>query len=162
MESDGPKEPGNWSVWLIHGLVHPFTIFATPTFVFVLMIYFVLHDFGGGFAAGMRSTAGVLFPLIMATFVFIFQKELLQRLGRLPTLMSFLIALIIGLLVMVAIRLFARSDTVPIAELVLSGSFSLLVFSYASLGGNKMLSYYYGMISGFLLYIIFVGFPVLR
>jgi hypothetical protein len=142
-------------------LIHPFAVSATPGFLAILMVYLVLSAFARGFYPGVRSLAGILFPLIMVTFVFIFQRELLERLGTIPLFVSFAAALILGVLVMVVVQVYARSPTVPVTELVLSGSFSLLVFSYASLRGNKMLSYYYGMIAGFLLYIICFGFPSL-
>jgi hypothetical protein len=148
-------------MWLIHKLVHPFTIFATPSFLMGLMIYLVVIAFAKGIYSGVRSLSGVLLPLILITFIFIFQKELLERLGKIPTLISFSTSLAIGVAVMMVIH-FVDSQAVPITELVLSGSFSILVFSYVSLEGNKMLSYYYGMISGFLVYIIFWGFPYLR
>jgi hypothetical protein len=95
------------------------------------------------------------------TFIFIFQRELIEKLGKIPIILSFTISLLVGLLVMVVIGYFFRGQSVPVTELVLSGSFSILVFSYVSLQGNEILSYYYGMVTGFLLFIIFFGFPVL-
>jgi phage-related protein len=162
MENKKPSELNNWGRVLIHKIAHPFTIFATPLFVLLLMAYLVFYAFKGGIYPGIRSFAGVLLPLIMVTFIFIFQKELLEKLGKIPTLISFLASLVAGIIMMIIIRYFAYSSAVPITELVLSGSFSILVFSYVSLPENKMLSYYYGMISGFLIYIIFFSFPVLR
>lgn len=162
MEPKIPSDLNNWGTWLIHKLVHPFTIFATPTFVLLLMVYLVTVAFTNGLYAGVRSFAGALLPLILVTFIFIFQRELLEKLGKIPTLVSFAGSLIIGVIVMAVIRSFADSRSIPVTELVLSGSFSLLVFSYVSLEGNKMLSYYYGMISGFLFHIIFWGFPPLK
>ncbi|MFB0516000.1 MAG: hypothetical protein ACETWG_05280, partial [Candidatus Neomarinimicrobiota bacterium] len=66
-----------------------------------------------------------------------------------------------GIIVMVIIRLFGSlSPTpIPIVELVLSSSFAVLVFSYVEITQTKILSYYYGMVSGFLIYIIVSGFP---
>ena len=90
---------------------------------------------------GVRSCAGVLFPLIMMTFIFIFHRELLEKLRTIPTFVSFFSALIIGLFVMIVMFLAARYPAAPVTELVLPGSFSLLVFSHASLPGNQMLSY---------------------
>ncbi len=161
MADEKPQEPSNWGVWLVHQLIHPFAVSATPGFLAILMVYLVFSAFARGFYPGVRSFAGILLPLIMVTFIFIFQRELLEKLGTIPLFVSVFAALVVGLIVMFAVQLYARSPTVPITELVLSGSFSLLVFSYASLRGNAMLSYYYGMIAGFLLYIIFFGFPLL-
>lgn len=159
MALETPPESKNWGVWLIDQLIHPFAIVATPGFLLILMLYLVIAAFTEGFALGMRSMAGVLFPLIMVAFIFMFQRELLERLGRVPTLGAFAVSLLIGLGVMIVLAL---SPAVPIKELVLSGSFSLLLFSHVSLRGNTMLAYYYGMISGFLLYTIVLGFPTVR
>jgi len=52
------------------------------------------------------------------------------------------------------------ASPVPVNELLLSASFSILVFSYVSLPQNKVLSYYYGTVSGLLIYMIFFGFPL--
>ncbi len=60
---------------------------------------------------------------------------------------------------MALIRFLGR---VPITEVVLSGIFSALVFCYASIRESKVFTYYYGMILGFLIYIVVLGFPVLR
>ena len=156
------SEQDNWGIALINRVVHPFTVFATPALVLILIIYLVICNFREGIYVGIRSFAGFLFPLILVTFIFKFQKELLEKLGKIPTLISFGISLFTGIVVMIVVQGFERFLLVPIVELVLSGSFSILVFSYASLRGNKMLSYYYGMISGFLFYIIFWGFPALK
>lgn len=51
------------------------------------------------------------------------------------------------------------SISIPVAELVLSGAFSLLVFSYVVLDVDRMMSYYFGMVFGFLTYILVLGFP---
>ena len=159
--TDSEDELRNWGIFLINKVVHPFTIVATPLFILLLMIYLIYNSFTSGVYAGIRSFAGCLLPLILVTFIFIFQRDLLERLGKISTLLSFIISLFIGVLLMVVIGSLANNQSIPITELVLSGSFSILVFSYVSLEGNKMLSYYYGMISGFLLFIIFFGFPLL-
>jgi hypothetical protein len=67
-----------------------------------------------------------------------------------------------GVIVMVALRFFARTSEIPIAELMVSGCFSVLVFSAASTEEDIGLSYYYGAMSGILLYVIILGFPLLK
>jgi len=150
------------SVSLIHRIVHPFTVFVTPMFVLALMIYLVARAFMEDFYAGVRSFTGVLFPIITVTFIFVFQRELLEELAKIRALTGYLISLLVGIGLMQMVRSLGHSSTVPITELALSGSFSMLVFSYVSVEGNRILSYYYGMISGFLIYIMFWGFPVMK
>ncbi|KPJ66503.1 hypothetical protein AMJ44_08250 [candidate division WOR-1 bacterium DG_54_3] len=160
MQEQKSVEVGNWGTWLVNTVIHPFAVTATPLFVLVLMIYLVYYAFLTGTQQGIRSFSGVLLPLILVTFLYIFQRDLLRNMGKIPTTVSFLISLIIGLLVMTIVRVIGHSSSIPITELVLSGSFSILVFSYVSLLETKMFSYYYGMISGFLIYLFFFGFPV--
>ena len=152
----------NWGSYIVNKLIHPFTVSATPVFVLILTIYFIVHAFRISIYSGVRSFAGVLFPLIIMTFIYIFNRELLTHLGKLNVPVSFIGSLIWGIIVMVVIRFFGPmySASIPISELILSGSFSILIFSYVQGAQSKLLSYYYGMISGFLLYIIFFGFPL--
>jgi len=147
----------------IYKIVHPFIILITLLFIFFLMCSFVIHAFATGNSyAGIRSFAGVLLPIVIIVFIFKFQKELLEEIiGRISAFTGFFLFLIVGFLSMIMIRLLGYGSAIPIMELVLSGSFSVLVFSYANLRHSKILSFYYGIICGFLIYIVFLGFPVL-
>ncbi len=75
--------------------------------------------------------------------------------------MGFLGGLVMGLLVMAVLRFFAHGAGVPLAEVIVAGCFSVLVFSSAAAIGNKGLSQYYGVMCGILLYVIAFGFPAL-
>ncbi|MDR7518097.1 MAG: hypothetical protein QN131_02125 [Armatimonadota bacterium] len=161
-ENERPPEPENWGTWIIQQVIHPLSVFLPPAILLVLIAYFVLAAFGEGFYPGIRSFAAVLFPLSVVTFAFIFARGWLARLVAFSPTTSFLLSSLVGLLVMAVIRFSARGSTVPISELVLSASFSLLVFSHASLQGSRVSAYSYGMLSGMMLYIIVLGFPGLR
>jgi hypothetical protein len=161
-DSDERLALSNWGLSLLRKFLHPLTVFGTPTFLLALLIYFLMRAFRTDLAYGIRSLAGFLLPLIVSTFIFIYQKEILAKLGDVNVVISFIISLIWGVIIMVVVRLFtAMASPVPVNELVLSSSFSVLVFSYVSLPQNKVLSYYYGTVSGLLLYIIFFGFPII-
>jgi len=152
---------GDWGSYLVRTLIHPFTIFATPVFILILIAYFIFKAFRISVYAGVQSFAGAVFPLIIVTFIYIFNRDLITYLGKINILISFSSAMIWGFIVMVVIRFFGSMNVapIPISELILSGSFSILIFSYVEGAQSKILSYYYGMISGFLLYIIVFGFP---
>ena len=152
----------NWGLALLKKFLHPLTVFGTPAFLLALLIYLLARAFRTDLPSGIRSLAGFLLPLIVSTFIFIYQKEILAKLGDVNVVISFIISLIWGVIMMVVVRLFtAMASPVPVNELVLSSSFSVLVFSYVSLPQNKVLSYYYGTVSGLLLYVIFFGFPII-
>jgi len=151
----------NWGLMLLRKVLHPLTVFGTPAFLLFLLVYFLIRAFVSGLPSGIRSVAGFLLPLIVSTFIFIYQKELLVRLGNLNVIIGFALSLIWGVVLMVMVRIFTdMASPVPVSELVLSSSFSVLVFGYVSLPENKVLAYYYGTVTGLLIYVIFFGFPL--
>jgi len=152
---------GNWGLVLLRKILHPLTVFGTPAFLLSLLIYFLVRAFLTGLPSGIRSVSGFLLPLIVSTFVFIYQKELLTKLGDLNVIIGFVISLAWGVGLMMIVEAFTnRASPVPVSELVLSASFSVLVFGYVSLPQNKVLAYYYGTVSGLLIYVVFFGFPL--
>lgn len=145
---------GNWGEFLVNNVVHPFAIFATASFIMILLVYFVVKAFGINVNYGVRTLAGALFSLTIMTYLFAFQKELLAYLGKINVMLMFIISFVLGIIIMVLISSLGNSSSgIPMNEIVLSGSFSILVFNYVR--ENKMLSFYYLTISGFLFYIIF-------
>jgi hypothetical protein len=161
-------ESGNWGKWIIKFIIHPFIILGTPVFVLSLISILVYNSFVENINIGIRSFASVMFPIIIATFITIYQKDFIKNLEKIPSLVNAGVSSIVGFFVMDIVNnsknfhLFSYpfiSEPVPIIEFVLSGCFSILVFSYVNVEGNKMLCSYYGMISGFLLYIFLFGFP---
>ena len=151
----------NWGSYLVRNLIHPFTIFATTAFILILIVYFIFNAFRISVYAGVQSLAGALLPLIIANFILIFNRDLITYFAKINNLIGFSSAMIWGFIVMVVIRFFGSMNVtpIPISELILSGSFSILVFSHAEGAQSKIFLCYYGMICGFLLYIIVFGFP---
>lgn len=136
------------------------TVYGTLTFLVLSALYLVIHAFGSGFYVGSRSFAGALFPIIIGSFIYLTRRESLQRIGSMPYTVGFLSGVIVGALIMIVLKRFGDGSVIPIAELVVSGCFSVLVFSSAAASGDKPLSLYFGVMSGLLLYIILIGFPL--
>jgi hypothetical protein len=157
-----PRHPtyDNWGLWLIHGLLYPFAMVATPLFLLGLIVYFVFQAFSDSTGDGVRSFAAVLLPLMTLALLVAFRKEKLQKAEKLPSTWAFFLTLAVGIGVL---ALLAITPTgIPLPELVLSGSFSVLIFSYVALSQDKAMFYYFGMVLGFLLYVVILGFPTLR
>ncbi len=151
----------DWGRYLIQRILHPATIFGTPSIIFILLVYFVVTAFMGAMPDGLRSFAGALLPMIIATYIYIYQKDLINNLGKFNSLYSLVGMMALGIGIMIMIKTVGQAfEGLPIKEVVLSSVFSLLVFSYVVLDENKVLSYFYGLVVGFLLYIIFVGLPL--
>lgn len=151
----------DWGDFLINKILHPFAIFMTPSILLALLIFNVAKSFNYSFRVGFSSLAGAILPLIIMTFLYVFQRDWILILERTKILVGFLVSFICGILIMIGVSFFLTIKSgVPIIEIILSGSFSLLVFSYTIIKDSKVLSYYYGTMCGFLIYIIIWGLPL--
>jgi hypothetical protein len=140
---------------------------ATLVGLALICVYLVLSAFGSGFAAGIRSTAGVLLPLVVGGFVAVFNRSLLERISSVPVAPAFLIALVFGVGVMLLIENLAELRFAPIPELIISVGLSVLLYAPGALpgfmnaaeGSDRWVAYYFGIVSGMLGYVVFMGFP---
>ena len=150
-----------WGELLLEKILHPLTVIGTPAILLLMMGYFVLRNFKIDLSTGVRSFAGVLLPLIICSFLYAFQRSVLEWIGNVNLFLSFIVSLLWGIAIMVMMQLLGKfTFPAPIIEMILSGSFSVLVFTYVTMSQGRALSYYYGMITGFLIYIIAIGLPV--
>lgn len=150
----------NWGARLIDLALYPFALVATPAFLLFLMVFFVARAFAHSSGNGVRSFSAVLLPLMVLALLVAFKRENLKRAERVGNIWVFVGTLVIGLGVMELLRL--TPTGVPASELILSGSFSVLLFSSVSLSRDKAMFYYFGTILGFLSYVVLFGFPALR
>lgn len=115
---------------LIKWVVHPLITVATPVIIVFFIYSFVARAFAVGFEPGIRSLAGALLPLVLMTFVYLFNKDLLDYFAKVNLVVGFVVSLFWGLIVMGIVAVMnilpARA---PIGELALSGSVVILVFS---------------------------------
>lgn len=150
-----------FGLWLIQHALHPFAVVATPLITIVLILLLMVRAFRLSLTEGIRSLSAVLLPLVILTFVFMYQKNLFVEIGNIPTIIGFIASLLIGVVVMIVVRFLANlSFFIPFAEILLSGTLTMLVFSYISLQKSSVLAYCYGMLSGFLIFVILLGVPL--
>jgi hypothetical protein len=151
----------NWGTVLIKYIVQPLALTATPISLFILTAYLVVQGFQEDRLVGFRSLCGALLPLILITFTHEFGREILIHLGSQKIFWSLIFSSFWGFSLMAILRVFNHYlHNIPLNELILSGSFSVLVFTYYHDERNRAKAYYYGMIAGLLTYIILFGFPV--
>jgi hypothetical protein len=149
----------NWGARAVDHVLYPIALFAAPAFLVVLTVYFVAQAFSRSAGDGVRSFAAVLMPLMVLALLVAFKRSSLRRAAAVPNLWVFVATLGIGLAVMTLLKFTPTS--VPVPELVISASFSILIFSRVALGRDKMMFYYFGMVLGFLTYVIVLGFPTM-
>lgn len=136
------------------------TAYGTPTVLAVIAFFLVSTAFGRGFAIGVRSLSAALLPIVVASFLFVFKKDLLQALGSVPMWLGVFLGAGMGIVVMIGVRQFGHGLPIPLAELLVSACFSVLVFSAASTEDERSLSLFYGTLLGMLLYVVLLGVPI--
>lgn len=147
--------------WLIQHVLHPFAVFAAPAITIGLILLLLVRAFRLSMKEGIRSLSAVLLPLVVLTFVFMYEQRLFVEFGNIPTLVGFIASLGIGIAVMVVTRYLANlAYFIPFAEILLSGALAILVFSYVTLQKSGVLAYCYGMLSGILIFVILLGVPL--
>ena len=145
----------------VHQFAHVITVYGTPILLAILTILLVWGAFARGFYVGLRSLSAALLPIVVCSSLFVFKKEALQRLVAIPTVVGLLLGLGMGVVAMVAVLRLAGNHVIPVAELLVSACFSVLVFPSAASSEERGLSFYYGTLMGMLLYIVIFGFPLL-
>lgn len=134
-----------------------------------ICLYLVVSAFQAGISLGIRSTAGVLLPMVLGGFLAVFKRELFDKVSRLPAVAAFLIAAAFGATVMLLLENIDALRAAPIAELVIAGGLTILLYAPGSMPGivrdttrrEVWIAYYFGLVSGMLVYVVFVGFPFL-
>ncbi len=153
-------EDGGRHLALFLRSIHSTTSRGTLLFLVLIDAYLVAKQFGHDPYAGVRSVAGALLPIMLASFVFLFGRELFQRLAEVPPLLSFVAAAAAGFVLMLVLQFFSETSMIPLAPLFLSSCFAVLAFSSGALRDNQAMPYYYGIVSGLLVYIILFDFPL--
>jgi hypothetical protein len=129
--------------------------------------YFAVSAFGNSTSAGIRSMAGILLPFVVGGFLAVFNRRLFEKAAAVPFSAAFIVALFFGVVVMLLIRNIGSLRFAPIAELVVASVLTLFLYAPgAMIGITKVrtrediwMAYYFGMVSGMLGYVVFMGFP---
>ena len=147
-----------WGEGLIHRILYPFASFAAPAFLLVLLVFFIWRAFTVDLPSGLRSFAAALLPLMIVTYMTTARRsDLSRRTAQVPSWLTFVVMLGVGAALMPIVSI---SGSVPVAELVLSGCFSVLVGGYVLIEDrDKTMSYYFGLILGVLGSVVLAGLP---
>ena len=135
-----------------------------------ICIYLVLTAFHLDVATGIRSTAGIVLPLVIGGFLAVFKRHLFEKASSLTPSIAFLVAVGFGVLVMLLIRNIALLRDAPVAELMVAAGLTILLYAPGSMPGitpetdrsDVWMAYYFGVVSGMLGYVVIMGFPFAR
>jgi hypothetical protein len=149
-----------WGERLVYTMLYPLAQVIAPAFTFGLMARFCWRAFDGGLGDGVRSFAAELLPLLLVTYLTASRRwgdRLALVAGAVPIWATFSGMLVVGALLLPVISL---STAVPVAELVLSSCFSLLVGGLVlSADREKAMAYYFGFVLGVVGAVVGTGLP---
>ena len=155
-----PKQGEAWATDIVENIIQPAALIGVPLILLILLVIAIANSFKGGFNRVVRSICTAVLPFIPMTYVYKFHIKIFENLATVNTWMSLFLSFIWGVALMSIIRFLHNRDAeIPVVEVILSFTLSLLLFSYATTQNGEILSYYYGVVMGFLCYIFFFGLP---
>jgi hypothetical protein len=129
--------------------------------------YFAISAFAISGSAGIRSLAGILLPLVIGGFLAVFNRRLFEKAAGVPFAAAFVVSLVFGVIVMTLMRYIDSLRFAPIAELIIGSVLTLFLYAPGAMKGitadttrnDVWMAYYFGLVSGMLIYVVFMGFP---
>ena len=132
-----------------------------------ICIYLVTTSFRVDSTTGIRSVAGIMLPLVVGGFLAVFKRSIFEKASSLSPLLAFFLAFGYAVIIMLLIRNIEALRSAPIAELIIAGGLTVLLYAPGSMPGitqetersDVWMAYYFGMVSGMLGYVVLMGFP---
>jgi uncharacterized membrane protein len=127
-----------------------------------LLLSAIVSAFAVGPETGLRSLAAAALPPIVLTYSNFFSpRRSAQSSQRVLEVNLFAIALIWILLLLILVDFVTRqfNHTIPLGEFVISLTLSALISAMRIFSMRSLLSCSYGILSGFLLYLLIFGMP---
>jgi len=143
----------------VHELAQTVTLYGTPILLVAICAYLMVVAFSAGGQVWVQSLSGLLLPVIFGSYLYLFKRAALLFIAKLTPGIGFGLGVVMGVVVMGALRLFQGRTFIPIPEMLTSGCFSVLVFSAAAKEDDSCIALFYGVICGALAYTIILGFP---
>lgn len=148
-------------------LVRIIVMLAALISLAAICVYLVISAFRLGSSFGIRSTAGIMLPLVLGGFLAVFKREMFEKASALPPALAFIVAAFFGVIVMLLLKNIDSLRVAPIAELIVAAGLTILLYAPGSMPGivqettrsDVWMAYYFGIVSGMLGYVVFVGFP---
>jgi hypothetical protein len=125
-----------------------------------LLLSAVFQAFAVSVEVGFKSFAAAALPPIIITYSSFFSRSVKPP-ERMLEVNLFAIALlwILGLLILVNFVTLQFNHTIPLGEFMISLTLAALFYFTKRLSTRSLLSCSYGIISGFLLYLLIFGIP---
>ncbi|MGP1373356.1 MAG: hypothetical protein ACTS3T_11050 [Almyronema sp.] len=118
------------------------------------IVYFVVASFDNSVGSGVRSLAATFLPVIVLTYIGRY-SQLFRSQHRVPLFNIFFIYAVWLIILMLVVRLI-NHETFPIGELLFSGTLATIFWRDDTKSFRGILSCSYGVLVGFLVYVIFL------
>ncbi|MGP1387414.1 MAG: hypothetical protein ACTS2F_27890 [Thainema sp.] len=116
------------------------------------MIYFLVGAFAASSVTGLRSLFAAVLPFIFNIYITFFSKVTKGR-NQTPPFNLYFVFSVWTIMMFIMARNFYETSF-PIGELLFSGTFAAIVWSYHRNSLKGFMSCCYGVVTGFLIYMI--------
>ena len=152
---------------ILGSIVLPVVIVLLNILMVALVVLLIYGDFKVSAASGIRGVVAVIIPLVIVSIMNRYGNLFTIEFSKRPSLavrlvihpiVSFTLAVIWGFALMILVGIFSSRPDLPLAELVLAGTFIVLINNAGS-AKKRIDLMYAGDVLGLLLYVLFVGVP---
>ncbi len=121
--------------------------------------HLIIEAFSINIGIGLRSLLAALLPIIVITAIRSFVKTGDAQRGEMPFVNIYIIFSILGIIALLTVR-FLNEPLIPLGEVLLSFIITSAWLTYNHDKFKAFLARAYGIVSGFLVYIIFFELPL--
>ncbi|NJN88000.1 MAG: hypothetical protein HC881_19050 [Leptolyngbyaceae cyanobacterium SL_7_1] len=140
--------------------LHMLNVMAIILSVAIILIFLAsvtIEAFQGSTDAGLRSLAATLLPPIIITYI-VFFTPFIRSQTRIPEFSLYFVFTLWSLILFILVSNYL-SQRSPAGELALSITLTSLIYIYRTTPFRSFISCAYGILSGFLFFVLFFGVP---
>ncbi|MBE9126830.1 MULTISPECIES: hypothetical protein [unclassified Coleofasciculus] len=121
--------------------------------------YLIIQSFSLGIGMGLRSLLAALLPVIITASLSSFVKTGNARQGEFPLVSTYIIFTFLTAIAFLMLKFF-ENPLIPLSEILFSSIIVSVWLVYERVRFKAFLSRIYGIVSGFLVYVIFFELPI--
>lgn len=138
-------------------MLNVMAIILSIAIIIIFLASLTIEAFQGSAEAGLRSLAATLLPPIVITYI-VFFTPFSRSQSRIPEFSLYFVFTLWSLILFILVSNYLN-DRSPFGELALSITLTSLIYIYRTTPFRAFISCAYGILSGFLFFVLFFGVP---
>ncbi len=152
----------NAAVWLHDAVLYPIITKGPALGLAVLLGFVIVNTYlDEGRDAAIRSLAASLIPLVMFEYLARFQRDVLLKILPSSAILGVILFFGLGMAAMFTMEEVGNhTKHWPMNEVLVSAALATVLYAEKIGQGRNVLSWYYGILLGFLVYVVWQGVPI--